>query len=191
MLVLFETPAGFALFKVLDERKLSKVDDLWKEFSSVDTARQRCQPQPCWLKASPTKVCVSSCVLIDGESFVVADSKLGNVIKEKLQIDCVHNQAVMELMRGVRSQLTELITGSGAQDLAPVSLGVSQCLSGYKLKFRADKIILWGGEPAQARLRNLEGRELGRSAGSTKGKPKIEAYNKDFKKGDGAMITPA
>ncbi|KAJ0959143.1 hypothetical protein HanPSC8_Chr00c450g0808431 [Helianthus annuus] len=40
MLVLFETPAGFALFKVLDERKLSKVDDLWKEFSSADTARQ-------------------------------------------------------------------------------------------------------------------------------------------------------
>lgn len=26
MLVLFETPAGFALFKVLDEAKLSKVD---------------------------------------------------------------------------------------------------------------------------------------------------------------------
>lgn len=26
MLVLFETPAGFALFKVLDEGKLSKVD---------------------------------------------------------------------------------------------------------------------------------------------------------------------
>ncbi|MFS7963138.1 hypothetical protein Hanom_Chr08g00734731 [Helianthus anomalus] len=39
----------------------------------------------------------------DGESLAVADSKLGNVIKEKLQIDCVHNQAIMELMRGVRS----------------------------------------------------------------------------------------
>lgn len=26
MLLLFETPAGFALFKVLDEGKLSKVD---------------------------------------------------------------------------------------------------------------------------------------------------------------------
>lgn len=70
MLVLFETPAGFALFKVLDEGKLSKVEvsshsslihffcflffvfvfieayflcmlqDLWKDFSSTDSARK-------------------------------------------------------------------------------------------------------------------------------------------------------
>ena len=35
------------------------------------------------------------------------------------------------------------------------------------------------------------GRELGHSTGSTKGKPKIEVYNKDQKKGGGGMITPA
>ncbi|KAM7523014.1 hypothetical protein LguiA_012916 [Lonicera macranthoides] len=46
-----------------------------------------------------------------------------------VQIDCVHNNGVMELMRGVRSQLTELVSGLGAQDLAPMSLGLSQ--SGY------------------------------------------------------------
>lgn len=55
------------------------------------------------------------------------------------QIECVHNQAVMELMRGVRSQLTELITGLGSQDLAPMNLGLSHSLSRYKLKFSADK----------------------------------------------------
>ncbi|KAL8486277.1 hypothetical protein ACS0TY_023111 [Phlomoides rotata] len=43
----------------------------------------------------------------------------------------------------------------------------------------------------EARLRNLEGKELSRSAGSTKGKPKIEFYDKDKKKGLGGMITPA
>jgi hypothetical protein len=32
---------------------------------------------------------------------------------------------------------------------------------------------------------------LGRSAGSAKGKPKIEAYDKDRKKGAGGLITPA
>ncbi|GJS12170.1 zinc finger, CCHC-type containing protein, partial [Tanacetum coccineum] len=42
----------------------------------------------------------------------------------------------------------------------------------------------------EARLRNLKGQELGRSAGSTKGKLKIEFY-KDQKTGGGAMITPA
>ncbi|KVI00081.1 Nop domain-containing protein [Cynara cardunculus var. scolymus] len=46
----------------------------------------------------------------------------------------------MELMRGVRSQLTELITGLGSQDLAPMSLGLSHSLSRYKLKFSPDKV---------------------------------------------------
>jgi len=34
MLVLFETSAGFALFKVLNEAKLKKVDNLFEEFST-------------------------------------------------------------------------------------------------------------------------------------------------------------
>ncbi|KDO50621.1 hypothetical protein CISIN_1g0088522mg, partial [Citrus sinensis] len=45
----------------------------------------------------------------------------------------------MELMRGVRSQLTELISGLAGQDLQPMSLGLSHSLSRYKLKFSADK----------------------------------------------------
>lgn len=38
MLVLFETAAGFALFKVLDEGKLKSPDDLANEFSTADKA---------------------------------------------------------------------------------------------------------------------------------------------------------
>jgi hypothetical protein len=41
----------------------------------------------------------------------------------------------------------------------------------------------------EARLRGLEGKELGRFAGSAKGKPKIEAYDKDRK--NGGLVTPA
>ncbi|EHA8592543.1 putative nucleolar protein 5-2 [Cocos nucifera] len=76
----------------------------------------------------------------EGEALAVADSKLGNAIKEKLKIDCLHNNAVMELMRGLRSQLTELISGLAVQDLAPMSLGLSHSLSRYKLKFSPDKV---------------------------------------------------
>lgn len=43
-------------------------------------------------------------------------------------------------MRGVRSQLTELISGLAVQDLAPMSLGLFQSLSRYKLKFSPDKV---------------------------------------------------
>ena len=103
----------------------------------------------------------------EGETLAVADSKLGNAIKEKLvsvtsrvlyvcrvtgtryssftflqKIDCLHNSAVMELMRGLRNQLTELITGLGAQDLGPMSLGLSHSLSRYKLKFSPEKVSL-------------------------------------------------
>ncbi|CAK9149759.1 unnamed protein product [Ilex paraguariensis] len=156
MLVLFETPAGFALFKVLDEGKLSKVEDLWKEFSTAETARQVVTLKA-FSKFENTSEALSAATLLidskpskglrkflrvhcDGETLAVADSKLGNAIKEKLQIECVHNNAVMELMRGVRSQLTELISGLGAQDLAPMSLGLSHSLSRYKLKFSPDKV---------------------------------------------------
>jgi hypothetical protein len=46
-------------------------------------------------------------------------------------------------------------------------------------------------EQLETRLQVLENRELGKSAGSTKGKPKIEVYEKDRKKGAGALTTPA
>ncbi|XP_047315846.1 probable nucleolar protein 5-2 [Impatiens glandulifera] len=156
MLVLFETPAGFALFKVLDEGKLSKVEDLGKEFASPDSARQIVKLKA-FNKFENTSEALSAATLLidskpskglrkflrshcDGETLAVADSKLGNAIKEKLQIDCVHNNGVMELMRGVRSQLTELISGLAVQDLAPMSLGLSHSLSRYKLKFSPDKV---------------------------------------------------
>lgn len=40
MLVLFETPAGFALFKVLKEKKLKKVDDIFEQFESPEKAAE-------------------------------------------------------------------------------------------------------------------------------------------------------
>ncbi|KAJ4980607.1 hypothetical protein NE237_031444 [Protea cynaroides] len=156
MLVLFETPAGFALFKVLDEGKLSAVDDLWKEFSTSESARQIVKLKAFSKFENTTEALSAATFLIDGkptkalrkflrahcdgETLAVADSKLGNVIKEKLQIDCVHNNTVMELMRGLRSQLTELISGLPVQDLAPMSLGLAHSLSRYKLKFSPDKV---------------------------------------------------
>ncbi|KAL5566974.1 hypothetical protein UlMin_030138 [Ulmus minor] len=156
MLLLFETPAGFALFKVLDEEKLSKVEDLWKDFSTAESARQVVKLKA-FSKFENTSEALEAATLLidskpskglrkflrahcDGDTLAVADSKLGNIIKEKLKVECVHNNTVMELMRGVRNQLTELISGLEVQDLAPMSLGLSHSLSRYKLKFSADKV---------------------------------------------------
>ncbi|OIV99503.1 hypothetical protein TanjilG_17313 [Lupinus angustifolius] len=156
MLVLFETPAGFALFKVLNEGKLSKVEDLWNDFSSVDSARQVVKLKAFSKFENTSEALEAATLLIEGkaskglrkflrvhcenETLAVADSKLGNLIKEKLKIDCLHNNAVMELIRGVRNHLAELISGLAVQDMAPMSLGLSHSLSRYKLKFSADKV---------------------------------------------------
>ncbi|GKE42437.1 probable nucleolar protein 5-2, partial [Tanacetum coccineum] len=132
------------------------MSDLQKEFSSADTARKIVKLKGFSKFENTTDGLASANLLIksetskplrkflrahcEGETLAVADSKLGNEIKEKLKIDCVHNQTVMELMRGVRSQLTELITGLGPEDLAPMSLGLSHSLCRHKLKFSADKV---------------------------------------------------
>ncbi len=76
----------------------------------------------------------------EGETLGVADSKLGAAIKDKLGINCVADGGVMELMRGVRFQLNELIGGLTDADLAPMALGLSHSLSRYKLKFSPDKV---------------------------------------------------
>ncbi|ANM68536.1 NOP56-like pre RNA processing ribonucleoprotein [Arabidopsis thaliana] len=128
MLVLFETSGGFALFKVLDEGKLSNVEDLGTEFYSAESAR----------RMGLHKFLKNNCD--DGEILAVADPKLGDIITEKLDIECVHNDAVMELLRGVRSQLTELLSGLDDNDLAPVSLELSHILARYKLKITSDKV---------------------------------------------------
>jgi hypothetical protein len=40
MLVLFETPAGFALFKMLDDGKLAKPEDLSDAFGTPEAANK-------------------------------------------------------------------------------------------------------------------------------------------------------
>ncbi|RAL48134.1 hypothetical protein DM860_005558 [Cuscuta australis] len=153
MLVLFETAAGFAIFKLLKE--------LWevlpKDFSTADSAREVVKLKAFLKFENTSDALLTATRLIDskpskglleflrlhceGETLAVADSKLGDAIKEKLQIDSVHNSKIMELMRGLRNQLTELISDVGCQDLALMSSGLSQGLLRYKLKFSPKKVI--------------------------------------------------
>eukprot|EP00246_Nothoceros_aenigmaticus_P016483 TRINITY_DN751_c0_g1_i1.p1 TRINITY_DN751_c0_g1~~TRINITY_DN751_c0_g1_i1.p1 ORF type:complete len:571 (-),score=163.43 TRINITY_DN751_c0_g1_i1:422-2134(-) len=156
MLALFETPAGFALFKVLDENKLNSVEDLWKEFQTPDAARKAVKLKAFQKFDNTAEALGAATALVDsklskglrkflkkevqGETLAIADSKLGKIISDKLEINCVYNSAVMELMRGLRSQLAELIAGLAGQDMGAMSLGLSHSLSRFKLKFSPDKV---------------------------------------------------
>ncbi|KTG33165.1 hypothetical protein cypCar_00021558 [Cyprinus carpio] len=124
MLVLFETAAGYAIFKVLDEQKLQQVDSLWKEFETPEKANKVVK-----LKHFEKFQDTTEALAEAHEQLAITDVKLGGVIKEKLNLSCVHSPAVAELMRGIRNQMEGLITGLPAREISAMSLGLAHRLS--------------------------------------------------------------
>ncbi len=60
--------------------------------------------------SKPLKKLLKKLVAKDAqEQLLVADAKLGNAIKEKTNLSCVHNSSVLELMRCIRSQIDSLV----------------------------------------------------------------------------------
>ncbi|KAM9334018.1 nucleolar protein 58 isoform 1-T1 [Symphorus nematophorus] len=159
MLVLFETAAGYAIFKVLDESKLQQVDSLYKEFETPEKANKVVKLKHFEKFQDTTEALAAATALVEGkigkslkkvlkkvvakeahEQLAISDVKLGGVIKEKLDLSCVHSPAVAELMRCIRSQMESLITGLPPREISAMSLGLAHSLSRYKLKFSPDKV---------------------------------------------------
>ncbi|XP_001641027.2 nucleolar protein 58 [Nematostella vectensis] len=159
MLVLFETPAGYAVFKLLDEKKLKNVDDLYKDFETPDAASKVVKLKHFHKFDDTTEALAAATAAIEGkmskglkkllkkvvakdahEQLAVSDAKLGNIIKEKLSVNCVASTAVHELMRGIRNQMNNLITGLQDREMSAMALGLAHSLSRYKLKFSPDKV---------------------------------------------------
>lgn len=159
MLLLFETSAGYALFKVLKPEKLNS-PNLWESFQTAEKASSVVKLKSFAPYGSTTEAVVAATSIIEstldkglkkflkkhikedsGEELAVADLKLGGLIKEKLDIQCVYNDHILELFRGVRTQMDSLL-GSDAETggLKSMQLGLSHSLSRYKLKFSADKV---------------------------------------------------
>ncbi|CAM9694128.1 unnamed protein product [Ascophyllum nodosum] len=160
MLVLFETPAGYALFKMAKESALKDSDTIFEEFSTPEKAAESVKLKAFMTFADTADAVAASTEMIDSkmgkslkrfltknivkkelkDKLAVSDSKLGNAIKEKLSIKCVNDTGVMEVMRGIRGQLEALLASVGDDNLRAMRLGLSHSLSRYKLKFSADKV---------------------------------------------------
>ena len=157
MLVLFETPAGYALFKVLDEKKLKDADNLYKEFQSPEAAEKIVKLKAFSKFTDTTEALAAATASIEGtldkglKKFLkkaldskttlgVSDPKLGSVIKEKLSLKCVSDASVNELFRGIRQQMNTLVSGLGDNEMKAMSLGLAHSLSRYKLKFSPEKV---------------------------------------------------
>lgn len=158
MLVLFETAAGYAVFKLLDEKKLKKTEKLYEEFTTAESASKILKLQHFKKFKDTTEALAAATASIEGkmnkslktllkkvlvepsQELAVADAKLGNVIKDKFDVSCVCNTAINELMRGIRSQMSSLIVGLPEKEMAAMALGLAHSLSRYKLKFSPDKV---------------------------------------------------
>ncbi|TDH66638.1 uncharacterized protein CCR75_006092 [Bremia lactucae] len=160
MLVLFETAAGHALFKVQDEAKLSSAEDVYKHFATPEKAANMLKLKGFNAFKDTTEAVAAATEMVDGkmgktlrkflkknvvdaglkDKLAVSDKALGSLIKEKLSIACVNDTAINEVMRGIRANMETLITGLKDDDLKAMTLGLSHSLSRYKLKFSADKV---------------------------------------------------
>ncbi|XP_041968245.1 nucleolar protein 58 [Aricia agestis] len=159
MLVLFETPAGYAIFKLLDESKLSKIEDLYTEFNTPEGAASVVKLKNFIKFEDTTEALAATTAAIEGkvsktlkkalkkhvckevqDQLLVGDAKLGSAIKEKFDLQCVSNSNVQELLRCIRSQMDSLLTGLPKKEMTAMALGLAHSLSRYKLKFSPDKI---------------------------------------------------
>ncbi|CAK9821541.1 Nucleolar protein 58 [Anthophora retusa] len=158
MLVLFETPAGYAIFKLLDEDKLAEVENLYHDFETPEAANKIVKLKHFEKFVDTTEALAATTAAVEGklckslkkvlkkycnelqEQLAVADAKLGNAIKDKLSLSCISNTAIQELMRCIRSQIDSLLAGLPKKEMTAMALGLAHSLSRYKLKFSPDKI---------------------------------------------------
>uniref|UniRef100_A0A2M4AD97 Nucleolar protein 58 n=1 Tax=Anopheles triannulatus TaxID=58253 RepID=A0A2M4AD97_9DIPT len=159
MFILYETPAGYAIFKLLDDNKFKEIDNLYLEFESPEKANKIVKLKHFEKFADTTEALSAATAAVEGKvskslkkvlkklvvddvqsQLLVADAKLGNAIKDKLSLQCVSNTSVQELMRCIRSQSENLLSGLPKKEMTAMSLGLAHSLSRYKLKFSPDKI---------------------------------------------------
>ncbi|CAB3365250.1 Hypothetical predicted protein [Cloeon dipterum] len=159
MLVLYETSAGYAIFKLLDEKKLQATDNLFKDFESPAKANKILKLKQFSKFTDTTDALAATTAAVEGkvskqlkkvlkklvlpdvqEKLLVADAKLGGAIKEKFNFSCLTNSNVQELMRCIRSQINGLLGELPEKEMTAMALGLAHSLSRYKLKFSPDKV---------------------------------------------------
>jgi len=162
MLLLFETPAGYALFS-LTNKKLLKADaeSIYENFSTAALASKQVNLEA-FHKFDDTKAAMEAATeltegavgktlkkflkknIVDKQletNLAVLDKTLGVSINKKLGIEvCVLSDNLKEVMRGIRAHTVALIEGLTEKEVAAMALGLAHTLSRFKLKFSPDKV---------------------------------------------------
>lgn len=160
MLVLFETPAGYALFRVKKEKAFEKIED-FSPYMGNDSNIKKLVELAAFREFRGTKDVLKAAVqLVNGKmgkilrkflkknvvnneiqhKLAVADKNLAKTINKKLGIECIKGEKCDELMRCIRMNLPNLIEGVSETDMRNMSLGLAHGMARYKLKFSSDKV---------------------------------------------------
>lgn len=161
MLILFETAAGYTLWRVTNEGILEK-DDLCASFPTAKDAEKvlKYVAYRPFTKTSESVKAIQKLSdnnideslqqflkenIIDkklNEKLQVSNAKLASVIKENLGIHTIgsNDEKIPEIFRLIRSQLTELIPGVSTETFRQLELGVSHELSAQTFKFSPSKL---------------------------------------------------
>merc|ERR1719440_2681980 len=74
------------------------------------------------------------------DKLLVCDKPLGVHIKEKLEIGVEMHPNTQQIWRGIKQQLTALVSGLEEAETNQMALGLSHALNRCKLKFSPDKV---------------------------------------------------
>ena len=128
MLLLFETPMGYALFKCND-KKVSQVEDLSSYLASESNVKKLLQVEAVHNFKSTSDAFKSISKLMNGKvpkslskflktsvidkeleaTIGVADKRLAKLLKEEFGLTCKQNAQIDEMMRAIRYQLGSLL----------------------------------------------------------------------------------
>ena len=160
VMFLYESAAGFGLFKLNKNSLLEDADAIAKHFETPEDARKAVNLEA-FAKFKDTKAAMdASTELIEGklgkslkkflkknmvdkdiqDSIAVYDKTLGAAIQKKLGLEVVYNPSSTELLRGIRSQMGSLLEGIDQPESDQMALGLAHTLSRFKLKFSPDKV---------------------------------------------------
>jgi RNA processing factor Prp31 len=70
----------------------------------------------------------------------VVDTKVGYAVSETLGIKCLHNELVLELIRGIRVHFVRYLKGISQADLHQAQLGLCHSFSRSKVKFNVHRL---------------------------------------------------
>ncbi|EWG53088.1 hypothetical protein FVEG_11587 [Fusarium verticillioides 7600] len=159
LFVLAETPAGYGLFKATDKKMLKneelaaelgrpeKVVEMLKlkKFVKFDSAATALEEAASLKEGKVPELLTQLLDDLKSEkkaSLAVADMKLGTAISNmpSLNISPVSGSNTMDLFRGIRGGLPNLIPGLLEENFDRMALGLSHSMSRHKLKFSADKV---------------------------------------------------